>query len=654
MSFVEDALARPRPESIRAVELPSEGNYFPSPADWRDEVIYFLLPDRFSDGGEGQRPLLDRRDLARARQRPGGQPWRWDHWVQSGATRWQGGTLRGALSKLDYLAALGVTTLWLGPVFKQRLRGNTYHGYAIQDFLDVDPRLGTRRDLVELVRAAHGRGLRVLLDVVFNHSGTNWLYAHDAPGGAWHPRYRGWPHRYPFGAWLDPDDRPIAAVTGPGDGVWPRELQHPDCYTRAGRGSLDDNAVDDPRAEHKRTDFHMLRDFDHDHPGTLDDLVRCYQYWIALTDCDGFRIDTLKHVSMEAGARFCAAVKEYAARLGKHHFFLVGEIGGGDAPQARYLDVLGDRLSAVLDIGPMRGALTQVAKGLQASLAYFGRFGREGMAGYRVHGNRHVSVVNDHDHIFGDKVRFGVDAASEHQVAAAVALQYFTLGIPCVYAGMEQNLGGPEPPHRRFLSGRWRWGHSDVYLREALFGPAHPRGPDAASLTGLDLALPGFGPYGTSGHHCFDPGHPAYLRIAELGRVRRRHAVLRTGRQAPCELSLGGGPFRVDHGGGQLIAWSRTLDSALAVCVMNGHGRQPRSGDVAVEGALCPPGSSLTVMVNTAAASGTYRGTHAPGEQLVVKQRPGGPAFVSIRDLPPSEVLILANAAVSCPARSAD
>src|SRR5688572_21189055 len=111
--FVEAILARPRPESIRAVELPAHGNYSPSPIDWRDEVIYFLLPDRFSDGDEAQRPLLDRRDRERARRRPNGTPWRWDHWAQSGATRWQGGTLRGVLSKLDYLARLGVTTLWL-------------------------------------------------------------------------------------------------------------------------------------------------------------------------------------------------------------------------------------------------------------------------------------------------------------------------------------------------------------------------------------------------------------------------------------------------------------------------------------------------------------------------------------------------------------
>jgi len=123
-------------------------------------VLYFLLPDRFSDGQESTRPLLNRQSLASARpQLPDGQSWRWDLWAESGAGRWQGGTLRGIESKLDYLDDLGVTTVWIGPVFKQRGHLNTYHGYGIQDFLEIDPRFGNRRDLVDLVAAAHANVL---------------------------------------------------------------------------------------------------------------------------------------------------------------------------------------------------------------------------------------------------------------------------------------------------------------------------------------------------------------------------------------------------------------------------------------------------------------------------------------------------------------
>ena len=71
----------------------------------------------------------------------------------------------------------------------------------------------------------------------------------------------------------------------------------------------------------------------------LDLLAGCYKYWIALTDCDGFRIDTLKHVTFEQARNFCGTIKEFAANLGKQNFFLVGEVAGGDFAADRYLDV---------------------------------------------------------------------------------------------------------------------------------------------------------------------------------------------------------------------------------------------------------------------------------------------------------------------------
>lgn len=272
------------------VRFPRKQQYRASPASWRDEVIYFLLVDRFSDGRDRQRPLLDRNNLAAAR--PAG--WRWDNWSRSGRDRWQGGTIKGVESRLEYLAGLGVTAIWLSPVFKQRSHLDTYHGYGIQDFLDVDPRFGSRQDLVDLVAAAHDAGLRVVLDVIFNHSGSNWVYR----GGARKLPYT--TGRHDFGSWLAKDGGEVATIGGPDDGAWPTELQGPDVYTRAGSANLgEETDIANPSAEHKRGDFEDLRDFDLGHPGVLNDLARCYKYWIALTGCDGFRIDTVKHVAIE-------------------------------------------------------------------------------------------------------------------------------------------------------------------------------------------------------------------------------------------------------------------------------------------------------------------------------------------------------------------
>ena len=167
---------------LLAAQVQQRNDHTHSPVDWRDEVLYFLLPDRFSDGGEAGRPMLTRQEIRDLRSRPDRDGWSWQQWAESGK-RWQGGTLRGIRGRLDYLQRLGVTALWIGPVFRQRARLDTYHGYGIQDFLDVDPRFGTRADLVDLIRRAHERGMRVLLDVIFNHSGANWLYPPGTPGG---------------------------------------------------------------------------------------------------------------------------------------------------------------------------------------------------------------------------------------------------------------------------------------------------------------------------------------------------------------------------------------------------------------------------------------------------------------------------------------
>ena len=647
-SFATATLGNPVPERIRPeLTFPRRQSFHPSPADWRDQLLYFLLVDRFSDGQESSRPKLDRHNRNAARPKGhDGQDWRWDRWAQSGAHRWQGGTIKGVQSKLDYLQDLGVSAIWLSPVFKQRGHLDTFHGYGIQHFLDVDPRFGTRRDLVELVDDAHQRDIHIILDIIFNHSGFNWVY----PGGVNEPPYKHFPHHYGFGSWLGRNGEQVGiSAVDMEHGVWPAELQDIACYTRAGKGDLGAGNIDDPHAEHKRTDFFTLRDFALDNPGVLNHLADCYKYWIALTDCDGFRIDTLKHVSFEEGRNFCGAIKEFAANLGKADFFLVGEVAGGDFAQDRYLDVLGHNLNAALDIGDMRPTLQNVAKGLAHPEAYFGGFdpGDAEMGSHRNLGQRHVSILDDHDHVFGAKIRFSSEAATEQQVVAGVALQLFTLGIPCIYYGTEQSLAGPEESERAFLPG-WKGGdHADRYLREAMFGPRHPR---CAGLEGvppdgsLDPELPGFGPFGTAGAHCFDPDFATYRRIAALAAVRKEFPVLRQGRQYVRPSSIFNGPLVV-RGPGEIVAWSRMLSDEEALCVVNAHGTQMRGGDVLVDAALNSQGGEMTVIANTAeTAEQSAGGIEQPiGSRLPVRRLPDGTAFVEIRNLPPSEVLVLVN-----------
>jgi glycosidase len=134
------------PATLASAALVPRGPVQPSPTDWRDPILYFLLLDRFSDGAEAGRPLFSGNPATHA-------PASTSAWM-AGGTVFQGGTIAGIQSKLPYLKGLGATALWIGPVFKQRKDLQTYHGYGIQDFLDVDPRFGTRQDLRNLMTRA--------------------------------------------------------------------------------------------------------------------------------------------------------------------------------------------------------------------------------------------------------------------------------------------------------------------------------------------------------------------------------------------------------------------------------------------------------------------------------------------------------------------
>jgi glycosidase len=562
-----------------------------------------------------------------------------------GQWRFQGGSVTGITSKLGYLKDLGVTTIWVGPILKQRCHENSYHGYAIQDFLQIDPRFGTRRDLVDLVNQAHAAGLKIILDVIFNHSGENLLYDSSA-GDVFNPPYRT-VGSYQFGSLRGDQGQPISAINGVEDGVWPQQLQDPEYYTRAGKGSLggeNRNNIEDPNTEYRRTEFDGgYRDFKVGNPDVLSALSQCYKYWIALTDCDGFRIDTLKHVSLEEARNFCGSIKEFCANIGKADFFLVNEVAGGDFNQERYINVLEQNLNATLDTGETRIVLNRVSKGLESPKCYFDAFSKNRIFGSsRNLGRRHVSVLDDHDHVFGEKIRFSSDAASDHQVVAGVAIQLFTLSIPCIYAGTEQALSGPEASQRQWLPG-WK-GTNDCYLKEAMFGPEHPLRSGIAGLTrSQDATQPGFGPFGSSGHHCFDSSHPTFKRIASLTTLRRQYPVLRVGRQYARPISIFGQPFEF-LGNGELMALSRILDDEEAVCIVNVNGNQKRGADELVDAGLSGTMGALTVVLNTAEvvmAPGTVR--HPVDSSLPIQRTSDGKAYLEVRDVGPSEVLVLVN-----------
>jgi neopullulanase len=140
------------------------------------DVVYLLMPDRFANG----KPDNDNMP---------GCPEQCDRKNPNGR---HGGDIAGIILNLDYIAKTGFTTIWLNPVLENNQSAFTYHGYAISDFYKVDPRYGTNQDYIDLVDKAHERGLKMIMDMIFNHCGSaNWFYK-DLPMANWinqHPEF---------------------------------------------------------------------------------------------------------------------------------------------------------------------------------------------------------------------------------------------------------------------------------------------------------------------------------------------------------------------------------------------------------------------------------------------------------------------------------
>ena len=687
MATIDEVLALPRPASIAEARAhwPRRDGYAPSPVDWRDECLYFFLPDRFSDARD--RPVLDRRRLGEARGAAGtwDEP-AWQAWAESGRTRFQGGTLAGARTRLGYLADLGVTALWIGPVWKQRResftnddgqRADEYHGYAIQDFFDVDPRFGSRRDLVDLVAAAHERGIRVIFDIIINHTARNWLYWVDGkvrPLAA-DPFFVAGAGPYEFGAWLDADggQLPDGVAFGPDDAVWPVELQNPDAYHRRGQIQQWGGRLEDPGAQFRVGDM-FSRDLDLGGPGgdILQVMIDCWTYWMALTDCDGFRIDTLKHTGIDEARRFCGGVREFAETLGKQNFLLAGEVAEGDAlagggtwAQA-YLDLLGQNLTAALEIGGPRQAMRRAAARNDGSTAYLERYNSQPdplPVSHRTAGACFVTLLDDHDDL-GDHRRFPqvrrVEPARADdgdadsfchplQCVPGTALLLLSLGVPCLYYGTEQGMTGAARRDPGRLPS-WAAGDhgGDRYLREAMFGPEHPRALGPAGRPAVpggpteDATATGFGPFGTAGRHLFDPDSPVYRRIRELLVARRAHPSLRSGRQYARPATRPGqhpaGGARADG----IMAWSRILARQEAVVVVNTNppgGDGPATVQVLVDVGLNQPETAKLRVAASTAQCDDLAPALAVGTLLDVHVNDA--AYVVVPDLPPHEVVVL-------------
>lgn len=488
-----------------------------------DEVIYFVLPDRFENGD----PRNDRGGLEGDRLKTGFDP------AHKGF--YHGGDLQGLIKRLDYIEALGATAIWLGPIYKNKpVQGAPgqesagYHGYWITDFTRVDPHFGSQADMKAFVDAAHARGMKVYLDIITNHTADVIAYR-ECPRSACGYRSRAdFPYSAKGGANGARINEGFAGENGRTTENFAK-LTRPDYAYTPFVPEAEFNAkvpawLNDPILYHNRGnstfegesstmgDFAGLDDLMTENPRVVQGFIDVYGAWIDEFGVDGFRIDTAKHVNPEFWQAFAPAMLKRAQARGIPNFHIFGEVFTDKADMALLTRATRvDRLPSVIDFAFRAAVIDVVARGSGTEDLERLFFADALYEGGEAAALRLPTFISNHDagrfaH-FVRKVRGDAnDEDALKRVQLAHAMMFTLRGAPVIYAGDEQGFVGDG---------------GDQDARESQFAS------QVASYNDNRL----LGTEATTAQENFDRGHPLFLEIAQLARLRREHAALRRGRQ---------------------------------------------------------------------------------------------------------------------------
>ncbi|MFC1706553.1 alpha-amylase family glycosyl hydrolase [Planctomycetota bacterium] len=587
--------------------------------DWRDQVIYQILTDRFADGDVNNNWKVDRTSLA----------------------KYQGGDYQGIIDNLWYLEALGVTAIWISPIVKNvedDAGVHGYHGYWTQDFTRLNPHFGTLGDLRRLVNACHDRGILVICDIVTNHIGQLFYYDMNQNGVPDQRHYgSGTAHTNPDNLYYvleyDPPWDPKGVQTSVGSPyeeqghspirwlrdvesnhmpIQPPEFQNPSWYHRRGRVVPEPNG-NWPFAAVQFGDFPGgNKDLATERQDVREALIRVFSNWIQKVDFDGFRIDTLKHIerasdipnwenftwteSLDGSTHsgnlftyedgptgvdypdgypgfwevFCPAMRLSALAKGKQNFFMFGEAYDGDDQLCGSYTLTEGMVDSVFNFPEkyvaMNGVIAWGGKTRNIENLWNARNGHYkttpqangvGVAPLNIP----VNFVDNHDvtrFVNEGYDRFkNVDRGNEKKVQVALAYVFAREGVPCVYYGTEQIFTGVGP------------GLEDPNA------PTPPTGETAVPFTGRGDPTNREVLWDTG----FDTSKPMFQWIRKLAGIRRQHEALRRGEQKITWASDSGAADaavegRADAG---IFAFERYIPGGEVVLfVMNVHTTQDK------------------------------------------------------------------------------
>lgn len=378
------------------------------------DVIYLITPDRFANGDESNdsHPAMVEK---LNRSEPFGR---------------HGGDLKGIENNLGYIKDLGVTALWLNPILENNQPHSSYHGYAITDFYKVDPRFGTNESYKALTQKAHGLGIKMIQDMVFNHSGSQHWFVKDLPA-------RDWIHQFP--EYTNSNYRLSTSI---------------DPY--ASKADVD-------KMQQGWFDKHMP-DLNQHNKLLATYLIQNSIWWVEYAQLDGIRMDTHPYPYKDFMADWCKAVMtEYP------NFNIVGEVWEERVLLTSYFqrnaansDAYEGHLPSVTDF-PLKSALntafnekdgweeglTRIYYALIQDFAY-------------TEPNNNVTFLDNHDLTrFATSVN-GDIAKQKMGFAALLTLR----GIPQLYYGGEIGMFGDGGNHgtlRADMPGGWKGDARSVF-----------------------------------------------------------------------------------------------------------------------------------------------------------------------------------------------
>ncbi|HEY6446382.1 MAG TPA: alpha-amylase family glycosyl hydrolase [Acidobacteriaceae bacterium] len=409
------------------------------------DVMYLIMTDRFADGDPANDPQTSERSQPRG---------------------WHGGDFRGVRGHLDYLADLGVSTVWLTPVYDNDGGQQAYHGYSATNLYATDPHFGTLDDLRSLADALHRRGMKLVLDTVPNHVGAAHPWAADPPTPNWFHGTRA--------------SHVIAA------------------------GNFQD--VIDPHATWKQKRdvtegwfANVLPDLNQENPLVRQYLIQNVMWWVESTGADGLRYDTFPYV----GRAFWQALNGELKTL-YPHLTTVGEVFDPNPVITSYFAGGVTHAGIDTELGTpfdfptqfaLRAVFTHPSAGSGAWLHHEDFTHLESVLSedwLYPHPERLVTFIGNHD-----TTRFlSMPGATVPDLKVALALLATLRGMPQIYSGDEIAMrGGGDPDNRHDFPGGF---------------PGDPQNAFTAAGRTLEQA-------------------DVHDRLKTLLRFRRRHAVLATG-----------------------------------------------------------------------------------------------------------------------------